>query len=372
MAGYLVERLLGAEAGERVTVRPDWMVVNDGASHAAVTALEHAARPERVIVYHDHDVPTGRPEASAIYAELLAFARRCGTAFVQARGVGYLDMMDTRVQPGQIIACGGMHAGVYGAAGALGLRLGKDALAEAIRTGEAEVTVPQTLRVAVTGRLPEGTTMLDAALAWAGRADVSGRAVEFVAPGLSRHERMQLCAAAGMRGAFTALCADEGEAETALALEETVPMTMCPCSGRDAQPCAEIVPLSSIAGMQVHAGQIGGYTGGTLEDLRLAASLLREGTLQRGFRLSICPATAQDYLAAIDEGLIEQFVLYGAQVHAVGDRSVVVQGPGTIDRQETLLTTGLYTFSGCMGEPEGRVYTASVPAIIRASRTGRA
>ena len=372
MAEHPIETLLGAPAGAQATVCPDWFVINDGESHAATVGTQTVAHPEKVVVYHDHDVPTGRSEASVIYAEILNFARRVGAAFEQARGIGYLDMLDTRVKPGQIVACGGEHAGIYGAVGAVGIRLENDALRAAMVSGSVNVTVPETLRVAVTGELQGDASILDAALAWAAQTDVCGKAVAFVSSGLSLHDRIVLCAVASMRGAFTAVCAEAGEADQTIDLRQAVPMVMLPCESRKAQPCAGIAVLETVSGMPVQAGQIGGYTGGTLEDLRLAAKLIQGKKRKRDFRLSICPATARDYLAAIDEGIIEQFVLFGAQIHAVGDRSVVIQGPGTIDRTETLLTTGLYTFSGAMGEAEGKVYTASVPAVIKAALTGKA
>ena len=91
---------------------------------------------------------------------------------------------------------------------------------------------------------------------------------------------------------------------------------------------------------------------------------------KRRFRLCVCPATSKDYLQAIEEGIIEKFILFGAQIQAIGDRSVVSQGAGTVDGQETLLTTGLYTFDGCMGVKGSKVLCASVEAVIAAATTG--
>jgi 3-isopropylmalate/(R)-2-methylmalate dehydratase large subunit len=120
-------------------------------------------------------------------------------------------------------------------------------------------------------------------------------------------------------------------------------------------------------GTSLNAGQIGGYTGGTIDALRRAAKMMEGRNLALGFRLSVCPATSRDYLFALDEGLIEIFLDYGAQVHAAGDHSVVIQGPGTVDSYESLITTGLYTFDGCMGSKGAKVYCASEAAVVAAS-----
>ena len=109
-----VERLLGGKAGTVVTVEPDWIVINDGVSHAAVEEISAVAKPEKVMVIYDHDVPTGRPEAAAILRKNLAFAEKYGCPYIQAEGVGYQYMLNEVVKPGQIIVGGGSHGSIFG------------------------------------------------------------------------------------------------------------------------------------------------------------------------------------------------------------------------------------------------------------------
>jgi 3-isopropylmalate/(R)-2-methylmalate dehydratase large subunit len=144
-------------------------------------------------------------------------------------------------------------------------------------------------------------------------------------------------------------------------------MVMLPCEERKDQKAAVFTEKADVAGTALHAGQIGGYTGGTVEDLRLAASLLKGKKLALGFRLSICPATAADYIQACEEGLITQFIDYGAQINAAGDHSEIVQGAGAMGANEVLLTTGLYTYTGAMGVPSAKIYSASVQSVALAS-----
>ena len=87
--------------------------------------------------------------------------------------------------------------------------------------------------------------------------------------------------------------------------------------------------------------------------------------------MTVAPATSADFLKALDEGIIERFIDFGAQISAVGDHSVVTQGAGVIGKGEKLLTTGLYTYAGCMGVQDGEVYTGSVPSVMAAAVTGR-
>ena len=83
-----IETILGAACGETVKVTPEYVVLNDGPSHKAIEGVEHVAHPERVVIYYDHDVPSGAPETSRIFAELLAFSRKHGVKLVQSEGVG--------------------------------------------------------------------------------------------------------------------------------------------------------------------------------------------------------------------------------------------------------------------------------------------
>ena len=366
----LIESILGAAAGQRVTVTPDYIIVNDGPSHQAIEGVTKVAHPERVVVYYDHDVPSGTPETSVIFAKLLAFARSFGTRFVQSEGVGYLHLLDNDVKPGMVIVGGGEHASIFGAKGALGVNLTVEQLRSVIETGSFEMTVPETVRVKVEGERKDGVSMMDVALHSLRTCAGAGKAVEFDCTGLSLLEKTVLCAMTGMRGAAAVLAVEGGEADAALNMGDVQPMVMLPCASRGEQTAAEIAPLEHVRGTHVDAGQISGYTGGTIEHLRLAARLLEGKKLKRRFRLCVCPATSKDYLQAIEEGLIEQFILFGAQIQAVGDRSIVSQGAGTVDEQETLLTTGLYTYDGCMGVKGSRVLCASVEAVIAAATTG--
>ena len=119
--GKLIEKLLGGNTGSVVTVEPDYIVINDGVSHAAVDEISTVAYPQKVLVIYDHDVPTGRPEAAAILRKNLAFAEEYHCQYIQAEGTGYQYMVNEVVKPGQIIIGGGSHGSIFGAKGALGI-----------------------------------------------------------------------------------------------------------------------------------------------------------------------------------------------------------------------------------------------------------
>lgn len=366
-----IERILGQKAGQIAVIKPDYIVINDGISNAAVDEISTVGNQDKVWVFHDHDVPTGSPEAASILKKNLEFATKNGCRYVQAQGVGYQYMLNEIVKPGEIIIGGGSHGSIFGAKSALGINVSIPELARVVETGRYSVIVPETVSVTVIGELKDDVSMMDAAFDFiAKKADIKGKVIEFYAPSLSDHQKSVLCSMACMTGGYSAVVVGEQtEKFIIFDLSQAEPMVMMPCESRAKQGTAKICKKSEVEGLALEAGQIGGYTGGTIEDLRKAAELIKDKKIAHGFRLSISPATSKDYIQAIEEGIITQFIDYGAQVQAPGDRSVVIQGAGAMGNNEKLLTTGLYTFAGAMGCDDAQIYSASVDAVIKASYT---
>ncbi len=367
--GKLIENLLGGSAGTVVTVEPDYIVINDGVSHAAVDDISTVAKPEKVLVFFDHDVPTGRPEAAAILRKNLKFAEKYDCQYIQSVGIGYQYMLNELVKPGQIIIGGGSHGSIFGAKGALGINVSIPELARVVETGRYSVVVPETIEISLKGTLKAGISIMDAAMDFIKKAgDLKKRALQFYCPTLDQHEKEVLCSMACLSGAYTAFVTDKEEnPEIVVDLEYVEAMVMKPCEHREGQNQAEICRKQELSDLKLKAGQIGGYTGGTIEELRRAAALTDGKKLSLGFRLTICPATSWDYIQAMEEGLITKFIDFGAQISAAGDHSVVIQGAGAMGPGERLITTGLYTFAGSMGCMDAEVYTASVEHVMAAA-----
>lgn len=366
-----VEKIMGNTAGAVVTLTPDYLVINDGISHTTVDKISTVANQDRVWIIYDHDVPTGSPDAAAVLRKNLKFAVKNGCHYVQAKGTGYQYMLDEVVQPGQIVVGGGSHGGIFGSKGVLGINVSIKELARAVETGRYSTIVPETVFISVTGKLKDGVSILDGALAFLKEnTGIAGKAVEFYCPTLSDHEKAVLCSMTCITGAYTVSVTEEKQDNSRiLCLDQVNSMVMMPCESRNKQGKANITERASLEGMELQAGQIGGYTGGTIKELRKAAAMIEGKKLALGFRLTVCPATSQDYLTAMEEGIITKFIDYGAQISAAGDHSVVTQGAGAMGHGEKLLTTGLYTFSGAMGCEDAEIYTASVESVMAASTT---
>lgn len=361
-----IERFLNAKEGTVATLRPAYIVINDGPSSRAVDLVKSVSDPSQVLVFHDHDVPTGSSDSAALYKKLVTFSKEYSLSFLGGKGIAYQYLLDEVVKEGDIILGGGTHGGIYAAAGALGLDLPAEELAAAIESGEYSLTVPKTITVTLAGALSKGVTAMDAGLHLRSLLKDKGEyALEISSP-LSKRQNAILAATVSecVKCVTFSECAD---GEIKVDLSKVPQLVMLPVESREEQKKAEIKNVEGLNLYTFKAGQIGGYTGGTIEVLRAVKKQLEGKKLRLGFRLSVVPATAADYLKALDEGIIGFFMDYGAQIQPFSDKSTVVQGAGAMGDKEKLITTGLYTFKGSMGLDTAHVFSASAYQVAQAS-----
>ncbi len=363
-----IENITGKKAGDIAKVQPDLVLITNGFSHKVTEFVQGVKYPDKALVVYDHNVPAGLPEESRIFREILKLSKEYGIAFKQAKGIAEKWLLESgQVKAGDIVVSGTRHSAVLGSVGAFGSGVSETELARILESGEYQFVVPETIGVKVVGTLPENVGYIDAALTFLKQAgDIAGKSIEFMG-NLTDHAKQVLCEMAVDTGAMTAFAVDSCDAALTLDLSAVKPMLRMPCEDLLAQTKAEIKEASVLEGTTIQAGQIGGMNGGSIEDLRKAAAMIDGKKLKLGFRLSIVPATAQDYLMALEEGIITKFIDYKAQISAACDHDIMSQGPGVMGPKETLLTTGLYTFAGAMGNPTAKVYTASVETIMQAS-----
>ena len=125
-------------------------------------------------------------------------------------------------------------------------------------------------------------------------------------------------------------------------------------------------PVSEAEGIYIDQVVIGSCTNGRLEDLEMAASILRNKKVHRELRVIVIPGTQEIYLEALRRGLIEVFVEAGAVVSTPTCGPCLGGHMGILARGEKALATTNRNFVGRMGHPESEVYLAS-PAVAAAS-----
>lgn len=377
----MIENLLNGKVGEEVVVRPDYLIINDGSGYEVADILQSESLKyhKKGVIVIDHDVPAGNSESSAIFEKLVKFSKKYDIRFIQAKGATYAVMLEEFVKPNQIIVSASTHNAIYGAMGALGLHVDSQTLANLFEHDQFQFQIPETIQIELTGKLDKKVSAIDLWITLFGSMDqvLANKAIEFVGDGainLSQHDKVVLCSMASRRGAVTAFINEEKKWQDKnvitipFALEKVVPVIALPVTKEES--LAGQLPYEAIAQSRhfsFDVGFIGGYTGGYIEDLRVAAKLMKGKHLDLGFRLNICPVSSKVYLQALEEGLITNFIDFGAQILAPSDHNIVLQGAGVIGSKERALTTGSYNFNGCLGSDDSLVYIGSVESVVKAA-----
>jgi 3-isopropylmalate/(R)-2-methylmalate dehydratase large subunit len=132
-----------------------------------------------------------------------------------------------------------------------------------------------------------------------------------------------------------------------------------------------VKPVSQVIGVKVDQAFIGSCTNGRLEDLRLAAEILKGKKVKEGVRLLVIPASQEVYLQALREGLIEIFVEAGGFVCNPTCGPCLGGHMGILAPSEVCISSSNRNFTGRMGSPEASVYLASPATVAASALTGR-
>lgn len=362
--------------GTALTLAVDYCLVNDAAAHQSLDYLaagEALFDPARIAVVLDHDTPSGTEAVSAIQRKLINFARQQETLFYNGAGVGYQLLLDAHVQAGNVVAGCGEHLAVFGAVGALGVKLTPQALAETMKTGQLTMPKPDVVKVVLTGRLKPSVLAKDlilTVLRELGTAKMAGKIIEFSGDAfahLTLSDRITLCNLAGRTGAVAALVDADGLADGACLQLDLGCVFVCLAKPDNFEDIVEVEQLPTIPVNEVF---VGGCSGGRIEDLRVAAGLVRGKQVARGVRLMVAPVTSQVYVQALQEGLIDDFVDAGAVVMNQGCSVCWGKSQGIIDTDEVLVSAGSYNCKGCAGAPTAKIYLASAATAAASAIAG--
>ncbi len=351
--------LLDGKRGTTVTALVDWWVINDAASAdvAKLMQKKNLKNPEKVKVFIDHDTPCGSVAVAVKQKALIRFAEENGCELFNGRGISHQIMLDRFVARGDIVAGCFSHRALYGAAGALGISLSPEALAESLHSGEAAFTVPETVRIRLEGGLAPAASAKDLALFLRAQPKygIKDSRVVFAgtaATAMSPAQRTTLCQM--LDAAFAAF--DEEHAlppDYSIDLAEIVPFVAGPDS------LDVLAPAAAFSGKAVNEVFIGGCSGGRIEDLRLAASILAGRRVPLRIRLMVAPATTEVYRQAAAEGLLETFLDAGAILMNQGCSVCWGKSQGVVDGSEVLLSAGSRNHKGCAGAESAEVYLCS-------------
>jgi 3-isopropylmalate/(R)-2-methylmalate dehydratase large subunit len=407
MAMTITEKILAKASGKK-SVRPgelvdaklDIVMCVDVTTPPAISMLEQHGidkvfDPEKIVVTPDHFQPAKDIKSAELHKRLDEWTRRHGIKHyykIGRAGVCHALLPEQgHIRPGEVIVGPDSHTCTYGAFAAFGTGIGSTDLAAAIATGKLWFKVPVSIKFVLNGLLLKGVYSKDVILAVITKIGVDGalyKAMEFTGPALkemSMEARMTITNMAIEAGAKNGIIGFDEITRKYLNehLKDKQKYTIYE-SDKDAEyesvveiNCSKLEPMvalphlpsngkkiSDCAGIKMDQAYIGSCTNGRIEDLRIAAGILKGKKVT--IRTIVVPATPEIWKQAMDEGLFDIFYNAGCVIAAPTCGACLGGFMGVLAAGEKCVSTTNRNFVGRMGHPESEVYLAS-PATAAAS-----
>ncbi len=390
MGKTFAEKILGAKAGRIVFRQPDIILSHDNTASIQQTFEkmkgEQVFDPDRLLIVLDHNAPPTNAGLANDYEGIREFAHKQGIKKFYDAGKGIChQIMSYHARPGMIITGSDSHTCTAGAFNALAAGIDRTETAGIWKTGETWFRVPETIKITLSGKLPEGVYAKDLSLWIIGMIGSSGanyRSIEYHGKGISNlsiSDRMTLANLASEMGAknavfpadnvlksffgttdLQAVWADEDAhyiREIFIHLDEVYPLIALP------HHTDNIKAVNEVKGIAVQQGLIGTCTNGRIEDLRIAADILNGQKVKEGFQLLIIPASQKIYLQAMEEGLLKILIRAGANILSSSCGPCLGTGQGIPADGMRVISTANRNFKGRMGNKNASIYLAS-PATV--------
>lgn len=402
MGHTLIEKIIARHTdaenikpGDIVTVQVDRVMIHDifipfVAEKFEEMGFQKLWDPDKVVLIYDHLVPTSAVEDVRHFKIGDQFAKKYGLTHVH-RSDGICHQLMTEAgyaKPGNIVFGTDSHTTTYGCVGCFSSGIGYTEMASILGTGEMWIRVPETIKVVIDGTLPDNVYAKDVILRLLGdlRSDgatykaleISGSAVD----AMSVASRMTISNMAIEAGAKACLFRpDEKTCEySKVAMDEVDwiygdnDATYCKVMHYDARDlvpvCAcpsqvdNIHDVKEIAGTKLDQVFIGSCTNGRLEDLEVAASILKGKKV--AVKCIITPASRKIYLEAIEKGYMQTLAEAGCIITQPGCGLCCGRSGGILTDGEKVLATNNRNFLGRMGTSKVGIYLGS-PATAAAS-----
>ena len=385
--------------GDFVNVKVDVILANDITAPIAIREFQRlgAAKvfdPKKVVMVADHFVPNKDINAAEQAKSMREFCYRRDIIHFEVGETGIEHVLLPEkglVLPGDVVIGADSHTCTYGALGAFATGMGSTDVAAAMATGDIWMKVPPTIKFVYRGKLGKWVGGKDLILYTIGQIGVDGalyNAMEFAGEtidALSMDGRFTMANMAIEAGAKAGLFRvdqktldyvkprakrpytvyePDKDADYARVMEYDVaklePQVSLPHSPANARP------VSQVGNITIDQSVIGSCTNGRLEDLRLAAGILKGRKVHHGLRCIVLPGSQQVYLDALQEGLIEIFIRAGVAVSTPTCGPCLGGHMGILAAGERCISTTNRNFVGRMGSPKSEVYLAN-PAVAAAS-----
>ncbi|MBA7655789.1 3-isopropylmalate dehydratase large subunit [subsurface metagenome] len=407
---HALEKILADHAGkekvntgEIVNCKVDIAEVNDIYLQTIKSFYEMGGKkvrhPDSIVFVFDHYAPAPTIQSANNQKAMREFIweQRIRHFFDINSGVCHQVMPEAGiVWPSMILVATDSHTTTHGAFGALGTGVGATDLAAILLTGELWFRVPEVIRINIDGHLRPSVMAKDVILHIIGtlKQDIAVyKAIEYTGSTVSELSiagRMVLCNMAVEMGAKTSYIQPDDKTLEYINAHTNHPFTIYTtdpdyhynCEYQfdvaDLEPQVaaphsidNVVPISQVAGVPVNQVFIGTCTGGRLEDIKVAAQILKNKKVNPHCRLIIIPASNNVLLEANKAGYVEILVKAGAAFATPGCGPCLGVHAGILAPGEVCVTTGSRNFPGRMGSSKAEIYSASPATAAAAALTGK-
>lgn len=404
MGKTLAEKILStksgteARAGQIVIARVDIAFVQDTTGPLTVrqfiaAGFKKPADSVKAALFLDHAAPSPNFELSNDHILLRTFAEQTGAILSDVgEGVCHQRVAESLAKPGDLIVGSDSHTVMAGALGAFACGMGSSDVAIAMGLGETWFRVPESIKFELTGKFSKGVGAKDLILFIIGKLGADGatyKALEFSGSGLKNlpvPDRLTVANMAVEAGAKNGIfpsdeitreyLASQGRAKDFQPLqpdndavyEQTIKINLAQLEPMISMPHTvdNTAAVKELKGTKIQQVFIGTCTNGRLEDLKLAAKILKGQKRHPQTRLIIGPASKNILQAAIKAGYIQTFLEAGAVIIPPGCGACLGLHQGVLGAGEKCLSTANRNFKGRMGSPDAFVYLAS-PATAAAT-----
>ncbi len=394
----ICEKILAAKAGlkevfhgQLVTARPDIVMSHDNAGLVIRQFRQIGAKyvfdPAKIVIPLDHRVPAESEQTATAHKSIREFVKQQDIHnFYDVReGICHQVMVEKgHVLPGELVLGTDSHTTSYGCVGAISSGIGATEMAALWATGEIWLRVPETIRIEVKGEFPKGVGPKDLILFIIGQVSAKGAdymAVEYYGPtidSMSVSGRFTICNMSMEMGAkfatvpadskteeyvsslanrpYQAVYADKGAVyvrELSLDASSLVPQIAMP------HRVDNVTPITEVSNLKIDQVVIGSCTNGRIDDLKIAANILKGRQVSRDVRLLVIPGSRSIYLEAMQLGLLRTFVEAGGLVLNPGCGPCLGAHQGILAPAERCLATTNRNFKGRMGSTDAEVYLSN-------------
>jgi 3-isopropylmalate/(R)-2-methylmalate dehydratase large subunit len=401
----IAQKILAIKAKKKMTqvaeileVEPDLVMSHDNAGLVIrqfnQIGVDQVWNPNKIVIPLDHRVPAESEKTAEAHKSIREFVKRQNIRnfYDIKEGVCHEVVVDKgHILPGELGLGTDSHTTSYGCVSALSTGIGATEMAAVWATGKIWLKVPESLKITITGRLPAGVYAKDVILHIIGELTAEGasyKSVEFYGETvdfMSVSERFTLCNLSMEMGAkfalvpfdrttrkflnaikrkkYTPIWADENasyENEYEFDVTRVSPQIACPHS------VDNVKPIEQVKGKRIDQVVLGSCTNGRLDDLEIAARILKGKKIHPEVRMLVLPCSKDIFLEAMRKGIIKIFLKANCVVLNPGCGPCLGAHQGILAQGERCIATTNRNFRGRMGSTESEVYLSS-PATAAAS-----